>query len=978
MGKTRIKGTLTAQLPLPGRSVSVARRVADGPDLEPVSDVREGFEFKAAIEADATGASSSDLTLTFDQGGRPQVLAGSLRASWRKALDVQTDLSSRWLDLDRLAGATEGSVAIDGLAKLVAWARGLVPADGRVRARIDIARANLGGEPVGPVRLRLAQSASKLDIQALRIELPGSNVDLKGDIAGPADALAFKGRLNLRGTSAARFLAWATGRTLSLDAKGDGAFDIRTGLVVDAAHVAAPDLTGNLAGTALGGTLRYRWAGRPELVVALEGPKLDARGLVPEGFSLLDAFDRLSKIPFAQQAEGRTPGGVGADLDLRVKAGQLITAARTYRDVSAVVDMKGGNLEQLRLRLSGDEGYGLELEGAVDALVSRPEGSLHGSVMAETAAGIAPLAELLGVPVAFRPGESRERAIIPLRLAGTITFGDRTPTAADLVVDGEANEAAVRVDARSDGGTTGWRSGRADLTASLESANVTKLTELLFAGASRTQRVDGTRPGRIVIRASGTPSAGLATAASLDTGDVALSFQGRFRATETGARAEGGLEVRASSGAPLAALAGLAPPLQADGVPVSGKLDLVVDGSSISLEKLALQVGAARLSGRVALADAGGRRRIDADLDTDEATVAGLLGLLLDRRLEAAGAAEAMLQGRQNPWPNEPFSASVLDGFEGRIRLSCKRLTLAEGLALDRAKIVVALQPGKLDVKEIAGAGPGGEFKATLSVDKAAAGAEVHGSLGFKIALEDVASGSPPRASGPMSGSIRFAGRGSSPRAVISALRGEGSVTFGDAKLAALWPGAVETAADAALKAESGKLVATVRQGLAEGLGMESLPLERRTVDLEIADGQLRSKSLVVDTAKGRASGMTRIDLERLTLDSQWQLEAPPAAGADGKPLPGVTVSYQGPVASLGTLGRQIDTAKLEQELADRKFAQEMEKLEELRRLEEQRRLDETERLRKQFEKVPPIPRPPPAPAVPVAPSNRAQPANPG
>jgi hypothetical protein len=231
-----------------------------------------------------------------------------------------------------------------------------------------------------------------------------------------------------------------------------------------------------------------------------------------------------------------------------------------------------------------------------------------------------------------------------------------------------------------------------------------------------------------------------------------------------------------------------------------------------------------------------------------------------------------------------------------------------------------------------------------------------------------------------MSVSLRFAGRGASPRAAIAVLRGEGSVTFGDAKLSALWPGAVETAAEAALNAKAGEIVEKVRQGLEEGLGMHSLPLARRSAALEVAGGQLRSKPLAIDTAKGRATGTARLDLERLTLDSQWRLEAPPAARANGK-LPEVTVSYRGPVASLGALERRIDAVKLERELSDRKIARDMEELDRLRRLEEQRRIDEAERLRKQFEKAPPAqpaaPAPAAPPAAPVAPS-KAQQANPG
>jgi hypothetical protein len=200
MGKTRIKGNLTARLPLPGRSLLGTGRAADGPEPEAGSEAREGFELKAAIEADAASASLADLTLTFEQSGRPQIVAGSMRAIWRKALDVDMDLSSRWMDLDRVLGTTEGLVSVDGIAKLAAWARELLPADGRARARLKIEQANLGGEPVGPVRLRLTQSARKLDVEDLRLGLPGgSYAELKGSLAGPAEASPSRAALTCAG-----------------------------------------------------------------------------------------------------------------------------------------------------------------------------------------------------------------------------------------------------------------------------------------------------------------------------------------------------------------------------------------------------------------------------------------------------------------------------------------------------------------------------------------------------------------------------------------------------------------------------------------------------------------------------------------------------------------------------------------------------------------------------------------------------------
>lgn len=1005
MGRTRVKGDVSVKLPIPGSPLqhdSDAPLVADSPEEKLLSSGREAVELKGAIEADAGGARLSDLTLTFGRGGRPQTVTGDVRAGWRKALALEMNLSSKWLDLDRMVGATDGFGPVDSIGKFAALLRELLPADGGARARIAIDQAKLGGERIGPVRLRLAQAADTLKIEELRVGLPGaSRAVLTGDITGPAKAPVFKGSLGLRGASAARFLAWATAGKVSPAAKSDGAFDIRAELTLDAAQAAASDLVGRLAGTMLRGNVRYRWAGRPQLALALEGPKLDVRGLLPEGASLFQAFDRLASMPFARQGGERGSPAATAGLDLRVKVGQLITDARTYRDVSAAVQMKGGDLKQLRLRLSGDDGYSLELEGRVDNVASRPEGSLRGYAAAETAAGIAVLGELLGVPVAFRPKDGREQAMVPLRLAGTMTLGRRTATAADLVIDGEANGAAVRVSARFDGGPGGWRTGRADLTASIESADAAKVASLLFARDAPSGRTDSAKPGRMLLRANGVPSEGLASVASIEAGDVGLNFRGRLRVDEAGAKAEGDLEVRADNGTSLAALAGLAPPLSADGVPVGARLRLSLDGSTISIDKLALQVGGSRLSGRIKLSDAGDRRRIDADLHTDEVSVAGLLRPLLDSQLAVAGAAEALLQGRQSPWPGEPFSRAAFDAFEGQIRLSCKRLTVAEGIALDRAKFNVVLRPGKVDVKEIAGAGLGGQFKASFSIEKAAAGADVRGTLDFGIALDAFPSGSPPRAKGQMHGTIAFSGRGLSPRAVMSALHGKGSVRFGEAELAGLWPGAIAAAAGAALKADAGKLATTVREGLAAGLATGSLSLKPGSLALEMVDGQLRSKPLVVETTDGRATGTARINLKALTIESQWRLEARPP-DAVSKPLPAVTVSYRGPIVSLGALDPEIDATALEQELSARRIERDMKELERLRRLEQQRleeqrraeeaerlrkeleraarrRLEEEERLRKELERATPSPPPPPILEVPITPSNRGpQPARPG
>jgi hypothetical protein len=421
--------------------------------------------------------------------------------------------------------------------------------------------------------------------------------------------------------------------------------------------------------------------------------------------------------------------------------------------------------------------------------------------------------------------------------------------------------------------------------------------------------------------------------------------------------------------------------MRLDGMPISGKLNLVLGDGSVGIDRLAANFGGRRLSGRITIARDGEGQRIDASLDADETSVAGLLAPLLDHRLAIASAAEAALSGQQAAWPDEPFSSAVFDAARGNVRLTFKRLTLADGIALDGAKLDIDLDAGKIDIKDISGKGLGGQFKASLQIAKAPVGADVRGSLNFGATLEAFSHGVSPRATGPVRGQLEFAGRGLSPRALMSTLQGQGRIEFGEAKLDALWPGAIPRAVDAALQAEPDKLTAAVRRELASGLSTGNLPLGQKAFALELADGQLRVKSFAVDTTEGRTTGIASLDLRALTFDSQWRLEAKSgtAGSVAGKQLPPVVITYRGPVTALGAVDPRIDSAALEQELSARKIERDVEELERLRRLDEQRRQTETERLRKQFEEQPPIQRPVSPPGVPIGPSSReARPASPG
>jgi hypothetical protein len=976
MGKPSVEGELTARLPAAGlwrtpRAAGERVREAAGERGEPV------FDLRAQVLATSAGATLSNLALGFEQDGRPQMLAGEVQVLWRDALAVDMNLASRWLDLDRVAGAGDAAGPLESIVPIAIGLRDLLPAAGRSRATFAIDQANVGREAVNAIRLSLARVGDRLEIEELNLGLPGgSRGELKGVVSGPPGDAAFDGSISLRGVSLVRFLTWATAGGLGVEAQGDGTFGLRTQLALARGRASVRNLVGDISGTAITASAQYRWEGRPELTLSIEGPQLDARAIIPEGASLGDVFGLLLRGPVtgrAQEPGAIRPGwrNMQTDALVRVSAGELITAARTYRDVAMELELRGGRLRLPLLRVASDRGFSLELEGDVVDAASRPKGSLRGVVSADVAAAIAPLAELLGIPDALRPDAPRAQALVPLRLAGSIAFGMRTPTSADLVIDGEANGAAVKLNARLDGGQDGWRTGPADLTALLEGGEPQALAALVAPMGGAASRGGNAPPGRLLIKAAGVPGESLTTLASAEAGDLALSFRGKLVASPSGNSVSGDLDLKTGNGARIAALAGLATPLRLDGVPVAGTLRLAAREGSIAVERMALNVGGSAVSGQLALSRAGDRRRIEARVDVEEMSVAKLLGPLLDQRLAVAAAAETAVTGRPSPWPDEPFDATALDAFEGSVRLNARRLVLADGLSAGRASIDIALADGAVESR-IEAEALGGRGTAAVRLEKVAAGADVSGVVRIVSGSMAALAAGKAGASGSINGEIKFAGRGTTPRSAVSVLQGRGSLELDEARLATLWPGAIGKASDAAMRSNPDELPTVVRRVLAASLAGGALELPRR-FDVEIADGRLLAKPFAIATSEGRATGTANLDLKTFDIESDWRLDEPRTAG-EKPPLPTVTVTYRGPIAFLGALEPRINSEALERELAVRRMERDVEELERLRKLDETRRREEAERLRRQFEA--PLPLPPPGPLAPAVPAPR--PATPG
>ncbi len=254
-GRPSIDGEVTAKLQL---DASQMPQTAGGEAESPLVD------FKAKLIGDAMGLKLDDIALSFEQVGQPQLVSGSATASWENALDIDLQLGSRWLDLDRIAASADKR-PFDTARSFVAALMQALPAEAETRVRFDLDQANIGGQAVSGVRLGVARTNGVLLLQELRADLPGgTKLALDGSAASTVEAGTFQGEFALRGTSLHRFLNWAVKDPSVVEVvRSDGPFSLQGLLGMSARGVDLTDAGAEVAGMPLSGEVHYTTGERP-------------------------------------------------------------------------------------------------------------------------------------------------------------------------------------------------------------------------------------------------------------------------------------------------------------------------------------------------------------------------------------------------------------------------------------------------------------------------------------------------------------------------------------------------------------------------------------------------------------------------------------------------------------------------------------------------------------------------------------------
>ncbi|MBY0225765.1 MAG: AsmA family protein [Hyphomicrobium sp.] len=992
-----IEGNLAARISTAGFAVSPVAEAGAQSTQPIVTPAKPSafFDVTAKVASEAGRVKLDDIAISLEQGGGlPQLISGRSSITWTDQMKVDLELSSKWLDLDQLTAsesAASGAIPLELAHTLFDRLVDQLPASAGTDIAIAVDQVSLGKQSVSGLELKASRNGGPLELKDVRASLPGgTNLALDGVLDGAQGARSFTGTMALSGQSLTRFATWGFGDNPFSRSRSDGPFAIAGNLKLDDKAIELTDASAEVSGTPVIGEVRLGLTEPRRLAVALEGEKIDLEDLWPGNPGLRGLRRLLTGDGNAAErdAEAKSGDGLfGSDVSFDIKAGQLIDGERKLENVHLDVSLQKGALTVPKLRFVSKGGLAVDLEGAAADVPDKTSGSLRGVIEAPSAEAMATLSDLVDLPPDIDAKLNRWSGLTPWRVATTFSFGERKEAAVDVTLDGTLRGGRVVAEARIDAARGEWRTAPADITAQIETPDVYGFLDQVSGTKSKT---GDARPGKVFVKAAGTAADGLVAVAELSAETVELEFNGRVRVPDTGlTTAKGDIRVAAQDFGRVLMLAGLSIGPGAGSLPVSGTIAAAHDGAKLTLASPALKIGDAAVSGVLtyaAAADADAPATVEADLSADKASLPGLLTALsaappkAEAPIELPAAPARRRRGESDApvvatipakiWPEAAFDFGPLDDVTGTLKAGVRSLSLEPGLAMKDARFDVVFKPGKLNVERLEGAMLGGKAVAAFTLEKLPAGATIAGRLGISISSKGSAeSGADDAIDGDVASlDVNFDGRALSPAAMIASMTGKGTLQLGDVTLSGVAPRAVTEVADQALQAKGVMTGEPLQNAVRSALKATQLKLGKVTVPVNVADGLLKLDRVQVDTAEGRATFDTVLDLQTFVLDSVWKIEGkgrtraePSVAGAAtaGKSatasapapvpvsrtlLPPVAVVYTGRLADLGTLAPTVQTEALERELTVRRMERDVDELERLRRLDEERARKERER----------------------------------
>jgi uncharacterized protein involved in outer membrane biogenesis len=898
------------------------RDLSDGPlfvgevtasaPLAPDAPAQALPQWRAQANGRATldGVEFSDLELAITRDQRPQTFTGSANLSWGGGLRLEASLDSRWLDLDRLAGAQiDGKTPAEVLLRLPALL-GDVPVPAR-RARITLAvgQINLGTDIIEDVNAVARRGAGGWGVEKLEAVLPGgSALSFEGAFTREDGAAVVAGEVRTSGGNLGRLLRWALPDMVKAGDAAAEAFSFSAQVESGGGAFSLSDISARLGESRFSASMRLVSGDIRSTTVDVKARTLDLRPFLGSGGSqalLGGLLDRGS-------ASGT--GLLGwRKWQIDMRADRLILPELTLSDVETALRIDDKAIAVDTLSMRGRDGFEVSGSGRYPRTEDAGAPQMQLRLAARDAAQVANAAGMIpGARDWLAPHMARLRAATPLNLSASLR-----PSAVEdgvwMRVDGTAGQTGLTADARFYG------EGRYHLALRGENPTLRGLARQVTPRLSGWLSLDdATGAARLAADFTGAPGEPLSGTASLESGAWRFAFDGTAQPDTL--RLEGDITLDAQQADQALALAGVSAGPEADR-PLKLTTAISSSGDLYTVRAIDFQLDGHRVSGEARVDVSGDVPDVEMNLNAEHFDLGSVAALILKRRRADEDTA----------WPDAPFAFDALRRMTGNLSLAADELVIGPGLSFRDATLMARVADGAVRVPTLMGRLYGGEAAASAALRPARGRMVFEGEMGvtgLDLAQLPHADGA-PLASGTADVELRASSEGLSPRGLMTVMSGDGRLSLGPGEIRGLDPQVVARTAQNYLSAEV-QPEDTIAQRLAEPLRTSRFAHEGAQTALRIADGALRMPETSIPTARDSepVKARAQLDLTTLRLTSRWSV----GANLDGLALPELRVLFDGRLRDFGALEPRLDADNLEQYLTVSRVERNVERLEELRR----------------------------------------------
>ncbi len=854
--------------------------------------MNEPLRISSRVKANPSSALLEQLEFQYGPDERAVKLAGTAQVAFGANPRLDSVLSARQLDLDRLLASADRPrrLPLSALKELKeTFGLGLrLPVPARIGIGID--SLVLSGATLQSVRGDLNVDAAGWSLDHVEFRAPGfTQVQLSGTVDANS---AFAGPVDVASAEPRALLAWLDGRSdpapgtiKPIRARGD--------VTLGADRIAIERFHAEIDRKGFDGRIAYRYSG------AERKARLDAELRAAD-------FDADSIMDFGKALFGDKGLDRPGELSLAFDFGRARIAGFEAKEARAKLTLDANGLQVERLAVADFGGIGLSGSGTIDTSGPAPRGNLSLDLDARGWSGASAL--LAKFAPQIEEGRRMVEKLGPAKLHAALNLDNAAQpgrTQARLAIEGNAGTA--RVDLKVDATANPDKFAQADLRVEGMIASDDARDILRLAGFDHLAGLDGA-PGHLTLSANGPLGGTLRLDSRLTAGAVDAGLTGTISASLD--REFGGIFGLTVKGADIGRLRpglGIAPGT----LPADLKSRLTVAGKNFTLDDLTANVAGVPVRGRLAFG-LGAGSRVSGSLQTDELNAQTLI---------AAAIGWPSVSGEG--YFSESFRAGVSPDFDGRIEFRATRVQLSPTLAAANVKATIGIAPAAFSIDDVSGDFAGGRLSGALSWRKRPDGLNMQGRANLAgIDAGILNSGGDKSVQGRLGLQVEAEGVGLTPKALAGSLAGSGTITLENAELARLDPrvfSAAMRAADQGAPLDPNRL----RDVVAPALDRAPLKLKHAEGTIAIANGQARIGT-VIARAEGADLAMSgNVDLAERAVDARLTLTANDTVTLAGRPE--LTVTLKGPVEAPR---RALEVPALAGWLALRAVEQQSKKLE--------------------------------------------------